>query len=100
MKKCKIKKTIAAYTHSLPASIASHSDDGANIPTVHVGVQPEDAGVGVPKGSSQTATPNLPPLLLQPLTVRHPRLLVHLEAPEKHSRCQELGFGESLQTEL
>lgn len=58
--------------------------------TVHVGMQPEDAGVGVSKGSAQTAAALLPPLLLQPMTVRHARLLVHLEAPGKHKYRQEL----------
>lgn len=53
--------------------------------TVHVGVQPEDAEVGVSKGTAQPAAALLPPLLLQPLTVRDARLLVHLEAPDKHN---------------
>lgn len=66
----------------------------AMILTVQVGVQPEDAGVGVSKGPAQTAAALLPPLLLQPPTVRHARLLVHLEAPEKHTRRQELCFGD------
>lgn len=72
-----------------PAPSAIHSDDGANILTVHVGMQPEDAGVGVSQGPSEAAAAILPPLLLQPLTVRHARLLVHLETPEKHTRSHE-----------
>lgn len=68
--------------------------------TVRVGVQPEDAGVGVPKGSAQTAAPLLRPLLLQPLTVRHARLLVHLEAPENTHRLSGALLWRSPQADL
>lgn len=93
IKKIKKSNEEAAYAHSLPSSFAIRGNDGMKessemqpqLLTVHVGVQPEDAEVEVSKGTAQPAAALLPPLFLQPLTVRDARLLVHLEAPDKHN---------------
>lgn len=104
------KKTTKTHAYGPPCSFAIHSNDGtkesseiqSEILTVHFGMQPEDAGVGVSKGTAQPAAALLPPLLLQPLTVWDARLLVHLEAPDKHEASvpavKTFGFG-SLLTE-
>lgn len=49
--------------------------------TVHISVQPEDAGVWESQRPSQPVTPLLPSLLLQPATVRDARLLLDLKTP-------------------
>lgn len=49
--------------------------------TVHIGVQPEDAGVRESERPPQPVPPLLLPLLLQPATVRDARLFLDLKTP-------------------
>lgn len=49
--------------------------------TVHISVQPEDAGVQESERPSQPIPPLLLPLLLQPATVRDARLFLDLKTP-------------------
>lgn len=68
--------------HTAPVAFSVVLINSTNsVLTVHVSVQPEDAGVWVPQRPPQLITSLLPPLLLQPVAVGDARLLVDLKTP-------------------
>lgn len=61
----------------LKIEVNDGQEDDSAVLTLHVCVQPEDAGVGEPQGPSEAVAAL--PLLLQPVAVRNTRVVVNLK---------------------